>query len=147
MSWDQRHTVNVSLGYNTNRWGASLIAKYGSGRPYTYSPNEETVMSRVNLYINNDIRPSTFSVDLRAFYDIDLIGDYRLRLTLNAYNLLDRLNTNWVDGTTGQAYTHILRPADIGGHRSNFNTVMDRYENPSAYYAPRLIKLGVGLFF
>jgi hypothetical protein len=24
---------------------------------------------------------------------------------------------------------------------------MDRYENPSAYYAPRLIKLGVGLFF
>jgi outer membrane receptor protein involved in Fe transport len=147
MSWDQRHTVNVSLGYNTKNWGASLIAKYGSGRPYTYAPVQETVMSRVNLYINNDIRPSTFSVDLRAFYDINLIGGYRLRFTLNTYNLLDRLNTNWVDGTTGQAYTHILRPADIGGHRSDFNTVMDQFENPSAYYAPRLIKLGVGLFF
>ena len=124
-----------------------MFAKYGSGRPYTYTPLEGTVMNRVNLYINNDLRPSTFSVDLRAFYDVTLIGDYRLRFTLNAYNLLDRLNTNWVDGGTGQAYTHILLPADIGNHRSDFNTVMDQYQNPGAYYAPRLIKLGVGLFF
>ena len=147
MSWDQRHTVNVSLGYNTRRYGATLIAKYGSGRPYTYDPVTESTIGRINLYINNDLRPSTFTLDLRSFYEVPLKNNFRLRFMLSAYNLLDRLNTNWVEGSTGQAYTRILRPGDIGGHRSDFNTVYDRVENPSAYYAPRLVKLGVGLFF
>ncbi|MBN1780829.1 TonB-dependent receptor [bacterium] len=147
MSWDQRHTLNLSIGYNTPRYGSTLIARFGSGRPYSYTPLEETVMSRVNLYINNDLRPSTFSVDLRAFYDIQLMKDYKLRFMLNVYNLLDRLNTNNVYGRTGQAYTNILRPGDIASFKSDFNTVYDQVQNPGQYYAPRLIKLGVGVFF
>ncbi|MFC1570127.1 TonB-dependent receptor domain-containing protein, partial [bacterium] len=147
MSWDQRHTVNLSVGYNTRQYGATLIAKYGSGRPYTYNPVEEAVISRVNLYINNDLRPSTFTLDLRTFYEIPLKNNFRLRFMLSAYNLLDRLNTNWVEQSTGQAYTRILLPGDYGSHKSDFNTVFDRVENPSAYYAPRLIKFGMGIFF
>ncbi|MBN2105398.1 TonB-dependent receptor [bacterium] len=147
MSWDQRHTLNLSMGYNTRRYGATLTAKYGSGRPYTYEPVAQSVMSRVNLYINNDLRPPTFTLDLRSFYEIPLKGNYRLRFMLSVYNLLDRLNTNWVESSTGQAYTRILLPGDYNSHKSDFNTVYDRVQNPSAYYAPRLVKLGMGIFF
>ena len=147
MSWDQRHTVNVSVGYNAKRYGATLIARYGSGRPYTYEPASQSLISRVNLYINNDLRPPTFNLDLRSFYDIPLNDQFRLRFMLSAYNLLDRLNTNWVEATTGQAYTRILLPGDYNSHKSDFNTVYDQVQNPSAYYAPRLVKLGMGIFF
>ncbi len=35
LSWDQRHTVNVSAIYTAGSWGGSIIGRYGSGLPYT----------------------------------------------------------------------------------------------------------------
>ena len=147
LGWDQRHTLNLAVGYNTPQYGITLTGKYGSGRPYTYSPQEESLLSRVNLYPNNNVRPATFTVDLRANYDVELMNDIKLRFMVNAYNLLDRLNENFVNGETGRAYTAVIRPTDLAGHRSDFNEYIDRVQNPSAYYAPRLVKFGIGIFF
>lgn len=147
MSWDQRHTLNVTVGYNTRSYGATMTAYYNSGSPYTWSPIAESPLSKINLFPNNSWRPARYTVDLNSYYDIDLRGGMKLRFTLTAYNLLDRLNEEWVNGQTGRAYTAIVRPADIANHRSNFNEFSDTYQNPTAYSAPRQIKLGLGLMF
>jgi outer membrane receptor protein involved in Fe transport len=145
MSWDQRHTVNLTLGYYKPQWGFAAIGFFNSGTPYTWAPLQESRLSRVNLYPNNAYQPSTVNVDLRAFYKFDFVGNTRLMLTLNVYNLLDRLNEVWVNGQTGRAYSAIIRPSDLALHRSNFNTYIDRVQNPSAYSAPREIKIGIGI--
>jgi len=147
MSWDQRHTFNISLGYNTPVYGATLIAYYNSGTPYTWAPISESPLSRVNLYSNNAWQPSGASVDLNSYFNIPVSGDFKLRLTVAVYNLLDTRNENWVNATTGRAYTAIVRESDILGHRSNFNEYSDTYQNPAMYSAPRRVKVELGFDF
>ena len=147
MSWDQRHTLNVTVGYNTEKYGATMTAYYNSGTPYTWTPIAESPLSKVNLYPNNAWKPSTYSIDLNAFYNVKLLGNLNGQFSLHVYNLLDRLNEVWVNGQTGRAYTAIIRPQDILSHRSNFNDYLDRVHNPAMFSAPRLVKLGFGIIF
>ena len=147
MSWDQRHTLNLTVGYNKKNYGVTMTGYYNSGAPYSWSPIGESPLSRVNLYPNNSWRPTRYTVDLNSYYNIPIRGDMKLRFTLTVYNLLDRLNEEWVNATTGRAYTAIIRPTDIAGHRSDFNEFIDTVQNPSAYSSPRLVKLEMGLVF
>jgi outer membrane receptor protein involved in Fe transport len=147
MSWDQRHTLNASVAYRTPKYGASFIAYFNSGRPYTLAPLPETHLARVSLYPNNSWAPSRYSVDLYGFYNIPLAGKMRLKFEMYVYNVLDRLNEEWVNGRTGRAYTNIVLESERENHRSDFNTVEDTFQNPSSYSAPRLVKFIVGLEF
>ncbi len=147
MSWDQRHTFNASVGYTGKDYGVTATGYYNSGTPYTFTPLAESPLSLINLYQNNDYKPTGYKVDLNAYYKFKVMGKYKLRLTLLVYNLLDRLNASWVYGDTGQAYTTIIRDAERAQHRSNFNDYEDRVKNPTAYSAPRQIKLGLGIQF
>ncbi len=147
MSWDQRHTLNVTVGYYTDHYGGTLTAYYNSGTPYTWQPISASILSRVNLVPNNSWQPSTYSVDCMAYYDMPLTDGMKLRFELNVYNLLDRLNEIRVNPQTGRAYTAIIRETDIAGHRSDFNEYIDRVQDPSMYSAPRLVKFGVSLLF
>jgi outer membrane receptor for ferrienterochelin and colicin len=145
MSWDQRHTLNLTVGYYQPQWGVAGIGFFNSGTPYTWTPLSESILSRVNLYPNNAYKPAMINVDMRAYYKIDFIGDTKINLMLNIYNLFDRLNEVWVNGTTGRAYSAIIRASDEALHRSNFNVYLDRVHDPSSYSAPRMIKFGIGL--
>jgi len=147
MSWDQRHTLNLTVGYAKPNYGLTMTSYYNSGAPYTWSPITKNIQSRVNLYPNNDYRPSRYTVDLSGFYNLRVFEDFELRITLNVYNLLDRLNEQWVYGSTGRAYTDVIEDSDLGNHRSDFNDYEDRIKNPDAYSAPRLVKLGFGVAF
>jgi len=147
MSWDQRHTLNVSTGYQTAIYGFTLTGYYNSGVPYTYSPQQESRLYNVNLYENNDYQPSGYSLDLTAFYAFKVSGKYNARLTMRVYNLLDRLNALWVYSDTGQPYTTVVQRGDLASHHSDFNDYYDRVKNPSAYSAPRQIKIGLGFDF
>lgn len=147
MSWDQRHTLNATIGYNKDNFGFAVIGYYNSGSPYTWSPLQESLLSRVNLYENNDQRPSRYTIDLNAYYNIDIYDKTKLKITLNIYNLLDRLNEQWVNNNTGRAYTAIIQETDLLGHQSDFNDYEDRIKDPSAFEPPRLVKLGLGVNF
>lgn len=147
MSWDQRHTVNLTMSYTTKDFGMTLTSYFNSGAPYTWSPISESQLSRVNLYPNNAVRPSRLSVDLSGYYNIPLHGSLRAKVTLNVYNLFDRLNEAWVNAETGRAYTAIIRETDLAAHHSDFNDFIDIVHNPSMYEAPRLVKLGLGIEF
>jgi len=85
--------------------------------------------------------PATFSVDLGAHYSFKFKNGMGLRLGLQAYNIFDRLNDNWVDNQTGRAYTSIIEATDISSHYSNFNDYEDTIHDPSAYDSPRSVKI------
>ncbi len=147
MSWDQRHTINFIAGYTMHNLGATVTAKYNSGVPYTFTPLRESSLYNVNLYQNNDYQPGGYTVDLTGYYQFPLMGKYKARLILTVYNLLDRLNAQWVYSDTGQPYVTVVREGDLASHHSDFNDYYDRIKNPSAYSAPRQIKIGFGVDF
>lgn len=147
MSWDQRHTANMTVGYNKKNWGATVTGWMGSGSAYTWSPIDQNPLNRVYLFPNNSSKPFHYSFDLKANYDLSLRDNYRLRFTLYVYNLLDHLNENNVNSNTGRTNQAIIRPQDRLGYWSDFSTYEDSIYSPSNWSSPRLVKLGVGFFF
>ena len=147
MSWDQRHTLNGTVMFSMKNYGGTVTAYYNSGTPYTFSPQSESILSRINLYPNNAYKPATATVDATLYYNFKLMGRLHCKIDLTIYNLLDRLNENWVDSETGRAYTAVIRETDRTGHRSDFNEYEDRIHNPSMYSAPRAVKLALGINF
>ncbi len=147
MSWDQRHTLNVSVGYHRPRYGATIMLLYNSGTPYTWSPLPESPLTQMNLFPNNDYKPSTVRVDFTGTWRLGKVFGADARLKLLVYNLLDRLNEVSVYSSTGRAYTALVRETDIKNHKSNFNDFWDRIHNPAMFSAPRLVKLGLEVAF
>lgn len=147
MSWDQRHTLNMSLGYTQERWGVTLMGWLGSGSAYTWSPIDQSPLNRVYLFPNNSKKPFHNTFDLKANYELGEIRGARLRLTMYVYNLFDHLNENNVNPNTGRTNQAIIRPQDRLGHWSDFSTYEERIYSPSNWSAPRLVKVGLGLFF
>jgi len=147
MDWDQRHTLNVSISYTAETFGGSIIGRYDSGLPYSWSPLPESSQANVNLQPNNSTRPALISFDLNGFVNLWTAGKTRTRLTLLVYNLFDRLNEINVNATSGRASDRIYRPTDFDLYRSNFSTIYDRNTNPSDFADPRSVKLGIEFMF
>ena len=147
MSWDQRHTFNLSLGYTKENYSASLLGWFGSGSAYTWSPIDQNPLNRVNLYPNNSKKPFHYTVDLKAHYEMDMMWNTKLRWTLRVYNLFDRMNEYGVNSNTGRTNQAIIRPQDRLGHWSDFSSYEERIYSPASWSAPRLVKVGVALVF
>ena len=147
MSWDQRHTFNLSVGYNTNSYGCTVSSYFNSGTTYTFEPVGESNLASLNLLPNNSYKPSTISVDLRAFYALTIRNSIKAKISLSIYNLLDRLNEVAVHADTGRAYYSIITDIERATYQSTFSTLEDLYGNPSMFSAPRQIKLNVGITF
>tara|TARA_Y100001970_G_scaffold88177_1_gene111357 strand:+ start:3730 stop:6333 length:2604 start_codon:yes stop_codon:yes gene_type:complete len=147
MSWDQRHTFNVSVGYNTKKYGGTITSYYNSGTTYTFEPIGESNLSSLNLLPNNSYKPSTISVDVKAFYNFTIRKKIKAKLGLSIYNLFDRLNEMSVYPDTGRAYYSIVTDIERATYRSTFSTLEDLYGNPGMFSAPRQIKLTLGIVF
>ena len=147
MSWDQRHTFNLSLGYNTAMYGITTTGYYNSGTPYTFSPQGESNLALLNLYPNNDYKPSNYYADLSGYINLPKVFGVSSRLEFLIYNLTDRYNEYSVSSETGRSYTAVVSETELLSHRSNFNTYEDRYKDPSMFSAPRQIKLGLTILF
>jgi outer membrane receptor protein involved in Fe transport len=147
MNWDQRMTFNLSVGYNKEKYGATLTAFYNTNNMYTYSPIGTSPLALVNLYPNNSNKPNRFSADLTAVYTVLQTKTMQLRAQLLIYNLFDNLNENGVYGSTGRAYTQRITESQVLQHRSDFTDVYDSIENPTQYSNPRQIRLGLAFSF
>ena len=68
MDWDQNHLLNASLFVGAEGWGASLLARYGTGLPYTPSITQYTADRGITsgLLRNSRYRPTQFTIDLKA---------------------------------------------------------------------------------
>ncbi len=144
LNWDQTHTINATFNYTYNNWGFSFIAQYGSGFPYT--PTQSINLSK--LLNNSELKPSTYNVDLRAFYDLMLFKDYKLSLFLRVNNIFDIKNESNVYGDSGTAdftLDEFLRK------QQNLPTLVNSidafYRNPTFYFEPRRIEMGASFYF
>jgi outer membrane receptor protein involved in Fe transport len=141
LSWDQRSTLNLNLSVGEmGNWTAGIIFQYGVGLPYT----EDTRISLLR-FENGAVKPSTYSVDLRAEKDLSFAG-VNFSISLLIYNLLDTKNEYGVNSASGRAnvdlYTSQNAQKIVG-----LNTIQQFQNDPSSFSAPRQIRLGLNLGF
>jgi outer membrane receptor protein involved in Fe transport len=141
--FDQRHTVNVHLsetiseGASLFGFGAAIIENskltllftYGSGFPYTYTPNRESHTSD----LNNARKPATYSFDIKAEKRVQA-GSFDLTLLLEIYNLFDRKNVRLVWPDTG-----------LPDYTPQYSSELAN--NPTFYHDPRTIYAGLTLSY
>ena len=146
---DQTHTVNVTFNYSSpDNWGFSLIGQYGSGFPYT--PSQSLNLSA--LLTNSELKPTTYTVDLRAYKDITF-GSYKVSIFARVFNLLDIRSENGIYNDSGTAeFTlaeYLFRQRNVDPILTGYglNSVDEYYRNPTFYSEPRRIEVGATLFF
>lgn len=128
-SWDQRHTLNLTATYgSTESLLLSSVLRYQSGQPYT------PVIERGHgngLEVNSGRKPASLVVDLRGERHLGGPGD--ASFFFRVFNLTDaRFVNGHVFADTGSPYYSRFPEAD--------RITLD---NPTRYYAPRRIELGV----
>ncbi|MCL4511697.1 MAG: TonB-dependent receptor [Bacteroidetes bacterium] len=155
LNWDQRHTLTFTgeLGYPGN-WNVGLVAKYGSGLPYT--PTDEKGEIIQGQLQNSARMPSTFDVDLYATKELEIMGVHS-EVFLRVYNLLDNLNQIIVYSNTGTAtysltsidpaVTYALQPAQYQEQVPRGLVPSSYWNNPSYYAPPRLVQVGLSVLF
>lgn len=130
LNWDQRHTLNASLQISEpGEYSVSAIMKYGSGLPYTPSLGSGFGSQ---IETNSGRRPSGFTVDLRAEKGF-AVGFLSMNAFMRVFNLF---NTTYFNGSVFST---------TGSPDYSLTSVTDRNAlgNPTRYYAPRRIELGV----
>jgi outer membrane receptor protein involved in Fe transport len=141
LSWDRRHSVNATFTVGTpNDFIASVIARLGSGLPYTPS-----LMNQRTGLENSDNRPTFYNVDFYMTKDFTWSG-VRLSVFLKVYNLFDTANELEVFGDTGRAgYTLELTRAQEAPRGAN--TLAEYLTRPDYYSAPRQVLVGASVGF
>ena len=141
LAWDQRHTLNVSLTYSRESWGVSSIAQYGSGFPFT--PRSTVDIS--SILTNSQLKPTTFNVDLRAFYQMH-ISSSTLVFFLRIFNLFDTRNVNGVFNDTGLADFTTDKSAALATNPHQYvNSINQWFTIPTNYSEPRRLEFGVNV--
>ncbi|MCF7824177.1 MAG: TonB-dependent receptor [Candidatus Marinimicrobia bacterium] len=148
LDWDQRHTANGALTFQVFGARLTLLARFGSGYPYTpsYGVSSRTgLTANTGLASNSRLKPSTFDMDFKASRKVSIAGmDFGVSLNVN--NLLDTRNATSVHSDTGSP-TYSGRLQSIIDNRYGLNTVGEYIQYPTWYYAPREILLGVNYSF
>lgn len=142
LAWDRRHSLNVTLTFGTpDDFVASVIARAGSGLPYTPSfLNQRTGLE------NSDNMPAFYNVDLYLTKYFRLAGNYAVSVYAKVYNVFDIANEFNVFTDTGRAgYTLALtqqQPLVRGD-----NTLAQYYTRPDFYSSPRQVIVGATFSF
>ena len=150
--WDQRHTANASLTYNSTRFngGFGLIANYGSGTPFTPS-NTAATLSGANpstvVVLNSAVRPASFNLNFNAYRNFKITGGTNVQIYTKVDNLLDTRNETGIFGDTGRATYALLPNQDIGQFVGSPGLLAQRYIRPDFFSAPRRVVLGLRFQF
>jgi len=131
-NWDQRQTLNITVQLSEPEdYAVSTVLRYGSGLPYTPAIGSGFGST---IETNSGRKPSGVIVDLRGEKYFDL-GLATLSIFLRVFNLFDATYFNGgVYTTTGSPYYSLTPVTDK-------NSLAD----PTRYYSPRRIELGITL--
>jgi hypothetical protein len=141
-----------------NHWKISGVMTYGSGRPATAAvsgdPNQDgnTSNDRLSGYGRNAfIGPDYASMDLRLARKMNLGGRYRLELTGESFNLLNRDNQRYVlsdNGFYNSAGQFIKFTQAAGGtYYPAYYQQPTSLMKPTSSFAPRQMQLSMRLDF
>lgn len=167
LSFDQRHTLTVNLDFRVPRdwegsflgtrlpgaWGINVLAKYGSGLPYTKTDEQG---NRIGA-LNEGRMPPTHTVDLKFNKDFYLFSDKDLHLSFftEVQNLFDQRNVIHVYSNTGKPNDdrrHYELTTDPDGDGPYTAEDVNRYyrllaKDPQNYDAPRTLRWGLEFVF
>jgi len=129
-NWDQRHTLNMTLSIaRPEKYSVTTVLRAASGQPYT--PVRESEFSFA-LEDNSGRKPAGLIVDLRAERNMR-VSNHGVTAFARVFNLLDsRFFNGFVFASTGDPYYSRFPSTDVA-------TLLD----PTRYYAPRRIELGL----
>jgi outer membrane receptor protein involved in Fe transport len=144
LGWDQPHRFSASISvsipqgagpalggmYLLQNINASLIYRANAGRPYTPTTKDRS------LEPNSGRRPWTFQWDLKLYRDFETFG-LRYSIFADVRNVFSRRNVYGVFSRTGD-------PDDPGPGASDHS---DDYDNSFYYGPPRMIQLGMRIYF
>ena len=147
MDWDQNHLLNASLYTGFDNWGISLLARYGTGLPYTPTVTQYTADRGITsgLIKNSRRITSQFVLDFKVDKTFNLSG-VDITAFLRIFNLLDNRNAVIVFGDTGQP-DFTTETQTIGENSERPNTVEEYVKYPDHYGEPRNIQFGLELSF
>ncbi|MFB0516609.1 MAG: TonB-dependent receptor plug domain-containing protein, partial [Candidatus Neomarinimicrobiota bacterium] len=142
LNWDQRHTLNLNLFFGSPGLGASILARYNSGQPYTPEILTGERVGRsiiMGLAENSRRKPPRFTVDINAFKQFQL-GEGVVKISTQIYNLFDTDNPSTVYSDTGEAgYT--IRQVQVTQADKGY------FIRPEYYAEPHQILLGISYEF
>jgi hypothetical protein len=152
------HREHELLGHIFNDWKISSIVTAGSGRPVNATvsgdPNQDgnDDNDRLPGYSRNAFTgPDYASTDLRLVRKIHVSARYRLELTADSFNLLNRDNqrvTITSDGLTAEATTFTPYSVYVNGTPyPAYYQQPQQFLKPNAAFAPRQVQLGAKLIF
>ncbi len=147
LDWDQRHLVNLDVYIGGNTWGLSLLARYGTGLPYTPSITQYVSERGITsgFLRNSRRRPNQFSVDLRMdkSFKIDKV---KLTAFMRVSNLFDNhIVTNVFADTGDPDFT--TAGQNIGKDPNRPNTVQEYLISPWHYAPPRRVEIGLEISY
>ena len=147
MDWDQNHILNASLYTGFDNWGISLLARYGTGLPYTPTVTQYTADRGITsgLVENSRRIPSQFVLDFKLDKTF-LLDGVDLNLFLRVFNLLDNKNAVIVFGDTGQP-NFTTETQTVGENSQRPNTVEEYVKYPDHYGEPRNVQIGLEISF
>ena len=133
LNWDQRHTLNLTVQLSEpQEYTISTILRFGSGQPYT--PEIGSGFGSA-VEENSGRKPNGLLVDLRAEKYFG-IGDAQFSFFVRVFNLFNARYFN------GSVFANTGSP-DYG--LLPLSQDRNRLANPTRYYAPRRIEVGVSL--
>ncbi len=147
MNWDQRHNLNFNFLISNDNWNISILARYGTGLPYTPAITQYTSDKGIStgLQTNSRTKPAQFTIDLNANYSFNIMG-LKLTAYTKIFNLLNTKTVLNVFGDTGQPdYTTSVQ--NVGYDPARPNTVAQYLADPGYYGPPRLVQTGVEFSF
>ena len=147
MDWDQNHLLNASFYTGFDNWGISLLARYGTGLPYTPTVTQYTADRGITsgLVQNSRRIPSQFALDLKVDKTFNF-GGVNLNAFLRIFNLLDNRNPIRVFGDTGQP-DFTTETQNIGENSQRPNTPEEYVKYPDHYGEPRNVQFGIEISF
>ncbi|QQS36539.1 MAG: TonB-dependent receptor [Ignavibacteriales bacterium] len=147
MDWDQNHLLNASVYTGFDGWGASLIARYGTGLPYTPTVTQYTAERLTGGgFLRNSRRiPAQFTLDLKVDKTFQVM-DFNITAFVRVFNLLDNRIPVTVFGDTGQPdFTTELQSVGFDPRRPNTPEEFIKY--PGHFGEPRNVQFGFDLAF
>lgn len=147
MDWDQNHLLNASIYTGFEGWGASLIARYGTGLPYSPTVTQYTADRGISsgLLPNSRRIPTQFSMDLKLEKTFQLSG-VDVNAFLRVFNLLDNRIPLKVHGDTGQP-DFTTETQNLIKNPASPNTPEEYFKYPDYYAEPRNVQFGIELSF
>ena len=131
-----------------DNWTFGLVARIGSGEPYTpstYRPGTNTLQP-ATIPLNTLDKPVVYSADIEASKQFRLQG-FRMSVFGRVSNLFDRLNEYGVYSETGRAGYSLYQAEQARTFRGDPELLDLTYTQPYFYGEPRRVTLGLSLSF